>query len=98
MSPPPKWHCGIGAEDSAAAQPARDIFHAAPTIFLYRNLRAGSSSWFIGAARSRLNSKAPDPSRSAKLNGVDPEAYLRHAPIRIADHPVNRGAVCCPGT
>jgi transposase len=27
---------------------------------------------------------------SAKLNGVDPESYLRNALSRIADHPINR--------
>jgi transposase len=27
---------------------------------------------------------------SAKLNGVDPEAYLHHVLGRIADHPINR--------
>jgi hypothetical protein len=27
---------------------------------------------------------------TAKLNGVDPEAWLRHALERIAEHPVNR--------
>ena len=27
---------------------------------------------------------------TAKLNGLDPEAYLRHILERIADHPINR--------
>lgn len=27
---------------------------------------------------------------SARLNGIDPEAYLHHVIDRIADHPVNR--------
>lgn len=27
---------------------------------------------------------------SAKLNGLDPEAYLREVMTRIADHPISR--------
>jgi transposase len=27
---------------------------------------------------------------TAKLNGLNPEAYLRHILERIADHPINR--------
>ncbi|MCW3476230.1 IS66 family transposase, partial [Limobrevibacterium gyesilva] len=33
---------------------------------------------------------------TAKVNGLDPEAYLRHVIERVADHPVNRIAERLP--
>jgi hypothetical protein len=30
-----------------------------------------------------------DHSSTAKLNGIGPEAWLRHVPIHVADHLVN---------
>ncbi len=35
---------------------------------------------------------------TAKLNGLDPEAYLREVLERIAEHPSTALMSCCPGT
>jgi hypothetical protein len=35
---------------------------------------------------------------TAKLCGLNPQAYLQYVLERIADHPINRIASCCPGT
>jgi len=33
---------------------------------------------------------------SARLNGIDPEGYLRYVLERVADHPINRASELLP--
>jgi transposase len=35
---------------------------------------------------------------TARLNGIDPESYLRNVLSRIAEHPINASTNCYPGT
>jgi hypothetical protein len=35
---------------------------------------------------------------TAKMNGINPEGYLRDVLARIADHPRTASTSCCPGT
>ena len=61
-----------------------------------RNERCGSWLWeeriFFSRAPMVVKSAATLYSLigTAKLNGIDPESYLRNVLSRIADHPVNR--------
>ncbi|CUI02944.1 Transposase [Janthinobacterium sp. CG23_2] len=57
-----------------------------------RGVAIGSSNYLLAGADSGAERAAAIYSLigTAKLNGVDPEASLRHVLTHIADHPVNR--------
>jgi hypothetical protein len=57
-----------------------------------RGVALGRKNWlFVGSdAGGQRAAAIYSLIETCKINGIDPEAYLRHVIGRIADHPVNR--------
>jgi hypothetical protein len=79
------------ASDIGPQHPARHGQNGREIALTRKNyLFAGADSGGIRAAA--MNTLI----ETAKMNGLDPEAYLRDIIARIADHPINRIAELLP--
>jgi hypothetical protein len=56
-----------------------------------REIALGRKSWlFAGSDRGGERAAMYTLTETAKMNGINPEGYLRDVLARIADHPINR--------
>ncbi len=64
-----------------------------------RSIALGRKIWlFAGSERGgKSAANAYTLIETAKINGVDPQAWLSDVLAQIADHKVNRVDECCPG-
>ena len=70
--------------------PARELASHEANMGLHGNNCQISKCDSIRTSKPEETNPARNPVETAKLNGVDPQAWLTHVLSRIADHKINR--------